>query len=108
MLEHLYLIEATNQEVLEIVRDTLTSMLPHIHEMLQNTDPDPYPVVNLNQAYENLDIAKENLVISIIAAVSGCLGAVFGYLGYTFSKKTAKNVVRVALGCSAPYVRIFW
>lgn len=96
MLEHLYLIESTNREILEIVRDTLILMMPHIHEMLQNADPDPYTVVNLNQAYENLDIAKENLTISIIAAISGCLGAVFGYLGYAFSKKTARNVVRVS------------
>lgn len=96
MFGPIYLIESINGDVLEIVRDTLTSMMPYIHEMLKNAEPDPYTVVNLNQAYENLDIAKENLVISIIAAVSGCLGAVFGYLGYTFSKKTAKNVVRVS------------
>lgn len=96
MFGPIYLIESINGDVLEIVRDTLTSMMPYIHEMLKNAEPDPYTVVNLNQAYENLDIAKENLIISIIAAVSGCLGAVFGYLGYTFSKKTARNVVRVS------------
>ena len=73
MFGPIYLIESINGDVLEIVRDTLTSMMPYIHEMLKNAEPDPYTVVNLNQAYENLDIAKENLVISIIAAVSGCL-----------------------------------
>ncbi len=96
MFENLFLIETAGKDVLEIVRDTLTSMLPHLQQMLHDAEPDPYTVVNLNQAYENLDIAHVNLWVAIIAAVAGCLGVWFGYLGYIFSKKTAANVVRVS------------
>lgn len=74
--------------MLEAIRDSLNAIVPHIQKMADNSNPEPYTI-------ESLRLASENLTISIIAAVSGCLGAVFGYLGYRFSKKTAKNVVRV-------------
>ena len=74
--------------MLEAIRDSLNAIVPHIQKMADNSNPEPYTI-------ENLRLASMNLKISIIAAIFGFLGAVFGCLGYRFSKKTAKNVVRV-------------
>ena len=86
---YLSFVENGGDQMLEAIRDSLTAIVPHIQKMADNSSPEPYTV-------ESIRLASKNLTISIIAAVSGCLGAVFGYLGYAFSKKTARNVVRVS------------
>ena len=90
MLESVCQVADNSVEVIETIRDSIVSIIPHIREMSENSRPEPYTV-------QNITLASWNLTIAIIAAIFGFLGALFGYLGYKFSKKTAHNVVRVSV-----------
>ena len=75
-------------EYIEAIKDSISSIIPLIHEIVNNSNPVPYTV-------ENLEWTKFNVFISVLAVLIGALGAYYGYKGYYFSKLTAKNVERL-------------
>lgn len=75
-------------EYIEAIRDSLTSVLPLLRELAENSSPEPYVI-------ENLWWTKLNVAISIIAAIIGGLGAYYGYKGFIYAKETARNVARM-------------
>lgn len=75
-------------EYLEVVRDSVSSVIPLLREIVNNSNPVPYTV-------ENLEWTKFNVFLSIMAVIVGALGSYYGYKGYYFSKLTAKNVERL-------------
>jgi hypothetical protein len=76
-------------DILESIRDSISSVTPHIIETTKNTRPEPYTLTSISLSWWNL-------IVAIIAAISGCMGAFWGYYGYRYSKLTADNVARIS------------
>lgn len=75
-------------ENIEVIRDSIASVLPLLRELAENSSPEPYTV-------DNLWWTKLNVAISIAAALIGGVGAYYGYKGFVYAKETARNVARL-------------
>lgn len=94
MTEVLQIISNDNPtDVLQAIRDSISVMAPHIQQLADNSNPEPYTIQSIDLAKNNLGIA----IIALVGVIAGILGAIFGYRGYKYSKETASNVARISI-----------